>query len=389
MAEDYDVVIVGGGIHGAGIAQAAACAGYRALVLEKTGLASGSSSRSSKLIHGGLRYLEGLDFSLVRESLRERTLLLKIAPDLVHLQPFHIPVYADTARRPLTIRTGLTFYALLAGLGPYGRFHTLRRSEWEHLDGLDTRGLQVVYRYYDAQTNDVALTRAVMHSAMEYGAGLYCPAEFLAARITPDGVDIRYRNEAGESGCRAGVLVNAAGPWINHIADRIEPAAGRIDADLVQGTHLILEGRLERGCYYLEVPVDRRAVFLLTWGEHTLLGTTEHLYRGDPEAVMPLAAEEVYLLEAMRHYFPRRPQQVLERFAGLRVLPGSGPSAFQRSRETRLQTDDPQRPRLIWVYGGKLTGYRATAHKVMRLVRRTLPARKVVAHTSRLKLTPG
>ena len=103
MAEHYNVVVIGGGIHGAGVAQAAACAGYTALLIEKTRLAAGSSSRSSKLIHGGLRYLEGLDFSLVRESLAERALLLKIAPDLVRLQPFHIPVYAQTSRRPLTV----------------------------------------------------------------------------------------------------------------------------------------------------------------------------------------------------------------------------------------------------------------------------------------------
>ncbi|MGD2112187.1 MAG: FAD-dependent oxidoreductase [Gammaproteobacteria bacterium] len=388
MTEHFDVVIIGGGIHGVGVAQAAVCAGYSALVLEKTALASGSSSRSSKLIHGGLRYLEGPDFSLVRESLQERALLLKIAPDLVRLQPFHIPVYGDTSRRPLMIRSGLSLYALLAGFGPSGRFRKLRRAEWSRLDGLATTGLQCVYRYYDAQTNDVRLTQAVMQSALELGARLYCPAEFLAAEIAPDGCRIRYRRNGHLTSCRAGALVNAAGPWINHIADRIHPANGRIDIDLVQGTHLVLEGRLESGCYYLEVPADRRAVFLLPWGDHTLLGTTEHLYTGDPADVAPLDAEEAYLLEVMRHYFPQRPQRVLERYAGLRVLPGSGPAAFHRSRETSLQTDDPRRPRLVWVYGGKLTGYRATGHKVMRLLRRTLPARKTVARTSQLRLKP-
>ena len=175
MNDHFDVVIIGGGIHGAGVAQAAACDGYSVRVLEQTGLASATSGNSSKLIHGGLRYLEGLHFSLVRESLRERALLLKIAPQLVHLQSFKIPIYPETSRRPLTIRAGLGLYALLGGLHPENRFRTLRPGEWEHLDGLKTKRLQAVYRYYDAQTDDAALTRAVMQSAMDLGANLGCP----------------------------------------------------------------------------------------------------------------------------------------------------------------------------------------------------------------------
>ena len=150
MSERYDIVIVGGGIHGAGVAQAAACHGYTAMLLEQSALASGSSSRSSKLIHGGLRYLEGYDFHLVRESLVERDILLRIAPELVRLQPFHIPVYPDTTRRPLTLRAGLLLYALLDGLGHSSRFSTLPRHEWDTLDGLDTRRLETVFRYHDA-----------------------------------------------------------------------------------------------------------------------------------------------------------------------------------------------------------------------------------------------
>jgi glycerol-3-phosphate dehydrogenase len=388
MTDHFDVAVIGGGIHGAGVAQAAACDGYSVVVLEKTGLAAGSSSRSSKLIHGGLRYLEGLDFSLVRESLQERTLLLKIAPELVHLQPFFIPVYPETSRRPLTIRAGLTLYAMLSGFSRTGLYQKLERAEWDSLDGLDTTRLQAIYRYYDAQTNDVELTQAVMQSAMDLGAVLYCPAEFSAAEITPDGCSIEYNRNGQAKTCRASTLVNAGGPWVNHIADNIRPAPEKINIDLVQGTHLILDGHLDKGCYYMEVPVDRRAILLLPWGDRTLLGTTEHVYTGDPARVAPLDAEEVYLLDAMRHYFPERPQKVVERFAGLRVLPESAHAAFKRSRETRLPTDNPRQPRLISIYGGKLTGYRATARKVMRRLHRTLPERKIVARTSRLRLKP-
>lgn len=388
MTEHFDVVIIGGGIHGVGVAQAAACDGYSVLVLEQTGLASATSGSSSKLIHGGLRYLEGLHFSLVRESLRERSLLLKLAPDLVHLQTFYIPIYPGTSRRPMTIRAGLSLYALLGGLRPANRFGTLRPGEWLDLDGLETRHLQAVYQYYDAQTDDAALTRAVMQSAVDLGAGLQCPAEFTAAEIADDGCSVHYSLNGADKSCSSSVLVNAAGAWINAVAARIQPPPFTTAVDLVQGTHLILDGCLEKGAYYLEAPADRRAVFLLPWKGRMLLGTTETVYHGDPADVAPLAGEEAYLLETLRHYFPHRPQNVVDRIAGLRVLPAAERAVFARSRETRIGTDNPRRPRSVAIYGGKLTGYRATAQRVMRVLHRTLPSRKPVANSAHLELKP-
>ncbi|MEZ5540678.1 MAG: FAD-dependent oxidoreductase [Pseudomonadota bacterium] len=388
MSDHFDLVVVGGGIHGAGVAQAAACAGYTVLVLEQTALAAGTSSRSSKLIHGGLRYLESHAWGLVRESLHERSVLLRIAPELVRLQPFHIPVYPDTMRRPLTLRAGLSLYAMLGGWRRSSLYRTLPRRLWETLDGLDTRGLQAVFRYFDAQTDDVALTRAVMQSAVRLGATLACPAEFSAARIDTHGCSISYLQRGIDKHCTATVLVNAGGPWADRIDARIEPQPSRIPIELVQGAHLVVPGRLEHGCYYMEAPRDRRAIFLLPWGEHALLGTTEHRYGGDPAAVCARADEESYLLEVLAHYFPRRPATVMARFAGLRVLPAADGTAFGRSRETMLRMDDSRRPRLVSIYGGKLTGYRATATKVLRALQRTLPPRTARGDTAVLKLVP-
>ena len=388
VTDHFDVVVIGGGIHGVGVAQAAACAGHSVLLIEKTALATGSSSRSSKLIHGGLRYLEGFDFSLVHESLRERAILRKIAPDLVHLRPFHIPVYPQTSRRPLTLRAGLTLYAMLGGLRTSSRFRKLKRSEWDRLDGLETNNLQAVFRYYDGQTNDRLLTRAVMQSAIDHGASLSCPAEFLSANIGKTGCEINYRDDGTDKTCTSSVLINATGPWVNTVAERISPIPQRIEVDLVQGAHLIMEGSLRQGCYYMEVPEDKRAVFLLPWGEHSMLGTTEHSYKGDPADVSVLDHEETYLLDVLRYYFPQRSQKVLDRFAGLRVLPVSGDVAFKRSRETHLPVDNPQQPRLVTIYGGKLTGYRAAAGKVMKILQPTLPERRAVANTAELMLKP-
>jgi glycerol-3-phosphate dehydrogenase len=389
VTDHYDVVVIGAGIHGVGVAQAAACHGHSVLILEKTGLAAGTSSRSSKLIHGGLRYLEGHDYGLVRESLRERAILLRIAPDLVRLQPFSIPVYTDTSRRPSVLRAGLLLYALLGGLHRASRFRTLPRREWAQLDGLETQGLQSVFQYHDAQTDDVELTRAVMQSASELGAVLICPAEFRHASIGAQGCDIVYRNGDSDRHCTAGVIVNAAGPWVGSVAARFTPEPPRLVTDLVQGSHLVMQDGLAQGCYYLEAPQDRRAVFLLPWGRHSLLGTTERDYRGDPAAVTVLPGEEAYLLAVLQHYFPRHSQQVVSRFAGLRVLPTAAGAAFGRSRETRLIVDNAQQPRLVSIYGGKLTGYRATAQKVMHKLDATLPHRKVVADTAKLPLRPA
>src|SRR6202453_5227544 len=147
----FDVVVVGGGIHGAGVLQAAVAAGHSTLLIEKGALASGTSSRSSKLIHGGLRYLESGQFSLVRESLRERAVHLKIAPDLVELKPFFIPVYKDTRRRPWQLRIGLALYAILGRFAPGTRFGSVPERGLGELDGLETRNLDAVIRYYDAQ----------------------------------------------------------------------------------------------------------------------------------------------------------------------------------------------------------------------------------------------
>src|ERR1700727_72754 len=160
--KEYEVVIMGGGIHGAGVLQAAVAAGHIALLIERAGLASGTSSRSSKLIHGGLRYLESGQFALVRESLRERAMHLRFPPALCELKPFFIPVYRDTRRRPWQLKLGLWMYALLGGFDASTRFGTVPRHEWSSLDGLETHGLEAVIRYHDAQTDDASLTRAVV-----------------------------------------------------------------------------------------------------------------------------------------------------------------------------------------------------------------------------------
>jgi glycerol-3-phosphate dehydrogenase len=388
--KEYDVVIIGGGIHGAGVLQAAAAAGHKALLIERQGLASGTSSRSSKLIHGGLRYLESGQFALVRESLRERAIHLRIASELVELKPFFIPVYRDTRRRPWQLKLGLWMYALLGGFDAATRFGSVLKAEWSSLDGLKTQDLDAVIRYHDAQTNDALLTRAVVKSALGLGAELAMPARFTRAVLSEDGVTVSYAMSTSSVEVRARVLINAAGPWATQVARTVEPAIAVPDVDLVQGTHIVIPHPLTAGIYYVESPTDGRAVFVMPWAGGTLIGTTETPYRGDPDKVQPLPEEEEYLLAVVRHYFPALQaltrDDITERFAGLRVLPAATQAAFDRSRETIFTTDRDAHPRVLCIYGGKLTGWRAAAVHVMQRISPSLPAAVRQAETDLLIL---
>jgi len=388
--KEYDVIVIGGGIHGAGVLQAAAAAGHKALLIERQALASGTSSRSSKLIHGGLRYLESGQFALVRESLRERAIHLRIASELVQLKAFFIPVYRDTRRRPWQLKIGLWMYALLGGFDAATRFGSVPKAEWPSLDGLKTLDLDAVIRYHDAQTDDAQLTRAVVKSALGLGAEIAMPAKFTRATLSEDGVRVSYATSGSSIEVTARVLVNAAGPWATQVARAVHPAIGVPDVDLVQGTHIVIPHPVTAGIYYVESPTDGRAVFVMPWGGATLIGTTETPYRGDPDQVHPLPEEEEYLLAVVRHYFPHLSaltrNDITERFAGLRVLPAATQAAFDRSRETIFTTDRDARPRVLSIYGGKLTGWRAAAAHVMRRISPSLPAAAAQAETDLLIL---
>jgi glycerol-3-phosphate dehydrogenase len=405
---EFDVVVVGGGIHGVGAAQAAAAAGHSVLLLEQRALASGSSSRSSKLIHGGLRYLESGQLRLVRESLHERTTLLRIAPELVRLRRFYIPIFRQTRRRPWQLRVGLSTYALLAGCTAGAGFGTLPRTQWHRLAGLKTAGLQKVFWYQDGQTDDALLTTAVMRSAQSLGARIAMPANFVGATLNKGEVIVRYSTDAGAGAsagtvagggvaagaqqleCRCRVLINAAGPWAANVARLISPAVAIPQLELVQGTHMLLDLPAQEHIYYVESPRDGRAVFVMPWHERTLVGTTEVRFRGEPRDVEPTPHELHYLRGLLRHYFsgPWAEAPMLKAFAGLRVLPSGAGHAFHRSRETLLQADRNERPRVVSIYGGKLTTWRAVSARVLESVAASLPTRAAAARTDQLLLHP-
>jgi glycerol-3-phosphate dehydrogenase len=385
VTRQYDICVVGGGIQGCGVAQAAVAAGYSVVLLEKTSLASATSSRSSKLIHGGLRYLESGQFQLVAESIRERELLINNAPGLVRRVPFYIPLYKHTSRKSWQIFLGLSLYALFGRLKALACFRRLPEKDWSQLDGLTEKNLKSVYQYTDAQTDDVKLTRAVMHSAVELGAELICPARFQAACYENKTYTVTYEkdNQVLDLSCR--VLINATGPWVNEIQKRISPQVEETPIELVQGAHIIIRQPAPKGVYYVESPSDRRAVFIMPWYGHTMIGTTETPFEGDPAKIEPTEHELDYLQNIVKYYFPSYDDQIIHSFAGVRVLPKDKGSMFNRTRETVYFTA-PGLPGYIALMGGKLTGYRATAEKVMEMSRAFLSVKEPVADTREIML---
>ena len=364
-----DIAIIGGGIHGAACARAACEKGYSVVILEqyaKPGL--GTSSKSSKLIHGGLRYLESGQFKLVRECLQERSHLLHSAPHLVRLVPFHIPVYRHTSRPAWLIRLGLMIYALFSRM----RFRTIPRERWSQLDGLNTEQLKTVFQYYDAQTNDRQLTEYIMQQAIDLGARLETGARFEQAQCDEQGCSISYIQQQHTRQLECRCIINAAGPWANQVLGRISPQPEMLDVDLVLGTHIVVSGQLEQGMYYLESPSDQRAVFVMPWKGQIMIGTTERKLEHMPDPVTPPEEDIEYLIGIYNHYFNRQisSDDVHQAFAGVRVLPRSTGSAFSRSRDTLIHHDNTRRPRVFTLYGGKLTAHRATAERLMQHIGR-------------------
>lgn len=373
--EKFDVVVVGAGIHGAGVAQACAAQGWSTAVVERNEKpALETSCRSSKLVHGGLRYLETAQIKLVHECLRERATLLKNAKDLVRMVPFYIPIYNKGRRHPFWVAIGLSFYNFLAYIsggkkqGVRLGWQTLPQEQWSEL-GLNSEGIRCVFQYLDAQTDDAILTKRVLSSAQSMGSKLFFNAELSQIKTSPKGFELQL--SSGQS-LLAKKLVNAAGPWVNQVAALLE-GAPNVPLDWVQGTHIILPRPSLSGCIYFEAPQDGRAVFVLPWLGKTMVGTTERVL-SEPQAEAT-EKEQQYLLEAYNFYFPEHPFKVDDiesAFAGIRVLPKGKPGdpPHKRPRETVFAMQNyPQSGTdtgaYIAIYGGKLTSYRATADDVI------------------------
>lgn len=384
-----DLLIIGAGINGAGIAQRAAAAGYSVMLLDKSSIAAGTSSQSSKLIHGGLRYLETGQIPLVYEALKARRELLQLAPKLVHPVKFYIPVYRDSRRSALTIRAGLSLYGMLSQPDPLGRFQSLPTSAWTQFPGLRLAGMTHLFQYWDAQTDDKRLTEAVVASAEALGAEVLQDCNCVAINHDAKGCLVQYQQHGVMQEVYCHMLINTSGAWVNELLSRVQPAVAAPAIEWVQGSHLLLDLPAPPGVLYLESCFDERVVFVMPWQGKTLLGTTE-THRDTPEPQLT-KEETYYLLGIYCHYFPLAggisalENNILGSFSGMRVLPSGSGSAFARTREVQLLSQ-PSHPHILSLYGGKLTTFRSTAKQALALVEQQLGGRRVIADVDNLLL---
>jgi glycerol-3-phosphate dehydrogenase len=359
----YDLLVIGGGIHGAGIARDAAGRGLSVLLVEQHSLASHTSSASSKLVHGGLRYLEYFKLRLVSESLSERETLLAIAPHLVRRLRFVLP-YRSRLRPAWAVRLGLFLYDQL------GRSSSLERSSRIRFDASPfgaplNRNQHSGFAYSDCAVDDSRLVILNAKDAAERGARVRVGHRFL--RATREGGLWHAQVQDGAAGnsytVNARAIVNAAGPWVAEVLASRLGTQGRHAVRLVKGSHIVVP-RLYAGeqAYALQ-HTDRRLVFVIPWQEHfTLIGTTDVPWPGEPGAAGIDAAEVAYLCEVVNRSFRRRisPADVVWSYAGIRALQDDGAtrsSAVTREYALDLDTQGGGAP-VLSVIGGKITTYR-------------------------------
>jgi glycerol-3-phosphate dehydrogenase len=364
--DSYDLLVIGGGINGVGIARDAAGRGLSVLLVEKDDLAAHTSSSSSKLIHGGLRYLEHYEFRLVAEALAEREVLLRIARHLVWPVRFVMP-HVPGLRPRWMIRVGLFLYDHLARRTSLPGSHAVRLDAPPYDSGLRP-GFRHGFIYSDCRVDDARLVIINAMDARRRGARVLTRTECLGARRV-DGIWRATLSGGGEIAARA--IVNAAGPWVKRVLNDRLGQPSRDGVKLVKGSHIVLPQLYQGDHAFILQNDDRRVVFMIPYGErHTLVGTTDVPIEGNPDAIEASDAEAEYLCRAVGRYLSRpvRPEQVEWRFAGVRPLYDDGtsdPSAITRDYTLRVDDAAGAAP-VLSVYGGKVTTYRRLAEHALR-----------------------
>jgi glycerol-3-phosphate dehydrogenase len=369
-SRQFDVIIVGGGIIGAGIARDAALRGLETALFERGDYGSGTTSGSTRLVHGGLRYLEMLDFALVRMDLRERETLLRIAPHLVKPLQFVLPFYDGGSLGPLEARAGMLLYDALSFDKTLRSHHHLTAGDLVQVEpGLRKSGLYGAVSYYDAQVNSperLAIENIV--DACARGAAAFNYAEVTAA--TRGGVRVKDLLAGDEVEVRGRVVVNASGPWFDRVAARLQPHPRPL-VRTTKGVHLA-HRPVAAHALALTSPLDGRLFFVIPWLGYSWIGTTDTDFREDPAQAHATPADVDYLVRSAAAYLPEvKAADVFWTNAGVRAL------VMKRGRESAISRRHRviSQPGLISVLGGKITGYRAIAEDVTNAVCRQLRAR--------------
>ncbi len=389
---DFDLAIIGGGVNGCGIARDAAGRGASVVLFERGDLAGATSSASTKLIHGGLRYLEFYEFRLVREALEERAVLWRISPHLTHPLRFVLP-HHEGLRPRWMLRIGLFLYD-----------HLGRRGGLKGAQALDLakdvagKPLKSQYKhgfaYSDCQTDDARLVVLNAMDARDRGADIRVRTRVVSARREADLWRIESEDEAGvRAEITARILVNAAGPWVNATLD-LAATARPSGVRLVQGSHIVTRKLYDHDRAYIFQNADGRIVFAIPWeDDFTLIGTTDRDYQGDPAKVEAGEDEIAYLCQAVDDYLQRpvTPADVVWAWSGVRALVDDGASeARQATRDYVLSLDAPEgQAPVLSVYGGKITTYRRLAEAALKKLQPHLAAAAKPSWTGRSPLPGG
>jgi len=394
LKKGVDLLIVGGGINGAGVFRDAAMRGLSVGLIEKNDFGWGTSSRSSKLIHGGVRYLEHMEFGLVLESSIERTLLSRLMPDLVQPAPFVIPVYQGDRHGLFVMDLGLWLYDLFAF---FRNFHLHRRLNRKAiralLPELKEKGLKGGVLYYDCRVNDARLViNNVVSGMAHHGLALnYTQAVRVKkenGRVTVVTARDALSGEIFDIPCN--VLISAAGPWSNGFYPLVEGQPRQL-LRLTKGIHLMFHRKKFKTEAALVITSndDRRLVFVIPWEEYTLVGTTDTDFDGDPDHVYSEKEDVAYLLRLVNGYFPGldlKPSDAISAFAGLRPLLLSRGSASSVSRKDKIVKGPSG---AYYIGGGKLTTYRHIAQKAVdKAVRDLSPEKRAAALKCRTDREP-
>lgn len=368
----FDLLIVGGGVNGAGIARDAAGRGLSVLLVEQDDLAAHTSSASTKLVHGGLRYLEQYAFRLVRESLVERERLLGIAPHIIRPLAFVLP-HAHATRPRWVIRLGLWLYDHLGGRKALPASFAVRLDGRPYGAGLKP-GIARGFVYSDCWVDDARLVTLNAVDAVARGAEIRTRTRFLTARRENGGWRATIAQDGAETAVAARAIVNAGGPWVDAVLGMAPDAAAARPARLVKGSHIVVPRLFDGDHAYILQNPDRRIVFAIPYeGAFTLIGTTDVAWSGDPSAPRIGADETAYLCESVNRYFVDAiaPADIVHSYAGIRSLYDDGEgNASDVTRDYVLRLDAANGAPLLSVYGGKITTYRRLAeHALEKLAR--------------------
>lgn len=400
--EKYDLIVIGGGINGAGIARDAALRGLRVALVEKKDFGAGTTQAPTRLIHGGLRYLEYFEFSLVFESLQERKNLLRIAPHLVRPLAFIIPVYRGSKRSVPLINLGLTIYDLLSINTALPAHRYLSRDRLlKQEPGLRAEGLQGGALYYDCQVPFVErLCLANVLDACEHGATTlnYTGATGFIKNEAHNAIRgvIVQDMEGNHRNLYADMIVNAAGPWVDEVTRLANPEEPKRIGG-TKGTHLVVDrfpGAPDHAIY-VEAREDQRPFFIVPWLDLYLIGTTDDPYSGDLDAVHPTGDESEYLLRETNRIFPQAnlsEQDIIHAYSGVRPLPAVTSKTSGAITRRHIIYDHAKEngiSGLISIIGGKITTYRNLSRQTVDLVLEKLGKPVRPSNTHRLPLPGG